>query len=186
MDLKKEPMLEDDSKEKVLLLVEHRLPWLLVGLIGGIITALIASQFEDVLSNNINLTFFIPVIVYMASAVGSQTETIYIRNLGKKSISFWKYLFKETMLGIVLGIFFGLILATVSYMWLQSLDTSITVGLAVLTSVITAPIVALCVSGLLHKEGKDPAVGAGPFMTIIQDMVTLMLYFAIASLIFVY
>ena len=71
--------LEDEVKEPVGHLIEHRLPWLILGLLGGIITSIIVSKYEVILSADVKLAFFIPLIVYMSDAVGTQTETIYIR-----------------------------------------------------------------------------------------------------------
>lgn len=87
--------LEDDSKESVSLMIEHRLPWLLLGLGGGILATILAARFEKLLSANIQLAFFIPVIVYMADAMGTQTENVYIRNLTTKKVQFHIYLLKE-------------------------------------------------------------------------------------------
>src|SRR3989338_9054764 len=105
MDKESPPLrLEDDQKERISLLIEHRVPWLFVGLIGGIAAAIFASQFEEVFARNLSLAYFIPVIVYMADAVGHQTEEVYIRNMGKEKIHFAKYLVKEILLGLALGI----------------------------------------------------------------------------------
>ena len=105
-------ILEDDDKDSVSLLIKRRFPWLFLGLLGGILATILSSRFENVLSENINLAFFIPVIVYMADAVGTQTETVYVRNVADGKLQFGKYLFKETALGIVLGIIFGICIGT--------------------------------------------------------------------------
>lgn len=179
--LKNAVILEDDSKEKVVPLIEHRLPWLIIGLIGGIITVVISSSFENLLEKNIQLAFFIPVIVYMSAAVGSQTGTIYVRNLVKKDVSFSSYFLKELILGIFLGIFFGIILGGFAYFWFNDIQIAFSVGLAMLFTIITAPIVALIIPTILFKEHTDPAVGAGPFSTVIQDLISIFIYLLIAS-----
>jgi magnesium transporter len=179
----KYPVLEDDAKEPVTHLIEHRLPWLLLGLLGGLGATFISSQFENLLSKNIRLVFFIPVIVYMADAIGTQTETIYIRNLAKKQIKFLTYLVKELLTGIALGSVFGLILGIFTYIWLNSFDTALTVGLAMLANASLAPVVALIIPEILQKERTDPALGAGPFTTIVQDIASLLIYFLIATVI---
>lgn len=179
----KQTDLEDDAREPETFLVLHRLPWLVVGLLGGMLATLIASRFETLIATNINLAFFIPVIVYMADAVGSQTETIYVRNLAKKQISFLSYALKEFVLGVLLGSFFGIMVAIFSYFWFKNAATSITVGLAMFASMAIAPVVALIVPTILQKYKYDPAVGAGPFTTIMQDLLSLLIYFSIASFI---
>ncbi|MBI2028030.1 MAG: magnesium transporter [Candidatus Levybacteria bacterium] len=175
--------LEDDAKERVSLLIRHRVPWLFVGLTGGMIAAIFASQFEKVLLQNLDLAYFIPVIVYMADAVGHQTEEVYIRNLGKERISFVKYLFKELLLGLFLGLIFGICLGVFALIWFKSFPISLTVGLAMFISMAIAPAVSLIMPTILQKEHKDPAVGSGPFTTAIQDLISLLIYFSIASVI---
>ena len=176
-------ILEDDDKDSVSLLIKRRFPWLFLGLLGGILATILSSRFENVLSENINLAFFIPVIVYMADAVGTQTETVYVRNVADGKLQFGKYLFKETALGIVLGIIFGICIGTFAYVWLGSFETALSVGLALWLTMTTAPIIALIIPALLNKIHNDPAIGAGPMTTVIQDLLSLSIYFIIASVI---
>ena len=78
----------DDAKEKVGFLLRLRLPWLIIGLVGGTLASFLVSRFEEILSQNISLAFFLPLIVYMSDAVGTQTETIFVRNLAKGKVNF--------------------------------------------------------------------------------------------------
>ena len=181
--IEKVPLLEDDSKEKMSLLIEHRLPWLVVGLIGGMGLTLVSTRFELLLSQNIGLAFFIPVIVYMADAVGTQTETVYVRNLTRKQAKFSIYLIKEILLGLSLGALFGSLIGLFGFFVFNSTAIALTVGLSMFVTMATAPAIALIVPTLLQKTHKDPAVGAGPFTTVIQDFISLSLYFMIASLV---
>ena len=107
--------ITNDIKEPIGHLVEHRLPWLVLGLLGGIITSLIVSNYEKILSADVRLAFFIPIIVYMSDAIGTQTETIYVRQLKKSGGSLSKYLLKETALGLSLGGIFGIATAAFAY-----------------------------------------------------------------------
>jgi magnesium transporter len=173
--------LEDDTREPMSLLIEHRLPWLIIGLMGGLFLTYTSSKFESLLTDNIGLAFFIPVIVYMASAVGTQTDTVYIRNLNKKRTHFSIYLVKEFALGIFLGIVFGTITGSVAYMFFQSAELALSIGLAMAATMAIAPIVALIVPTVLKRVHKDPAIGTGPFVTVIQDFLSLFIYFSIAT-----
>lgn len=174
---------EDDDKESMSLMIEHRVPWLAIGLIGGLVATILASQFESVLSKNIHLAFFIPIIVYMADAVGHQTESVYIENLTRKKVHFRVYLIKEFVLGNVMGALFGLCIGLFTYFWFQSFETALTVGYAMFVTMGIAPIVALIVPTILWREHKDPAVGSGPFVTVLQDLISLLVYFYAASVI---
>jgi magnesium transporter len=178
-------VLEDDAKEKVSLLIEHRLPWLVVGLMGGIGLTLISSRFEHLLAQNIGIAYFIPVIVYMADAVGTQTENVFVRNLVHKQAKFSTYLIKEILLGLSLGALFGCLIGLFAFFAFHSTDIALTVGLAMFATMSTAPAIALIVPTLLQKTHKDPAVGAGPFTTVIQDFLSLLIYFLIATAILI-
>lgn len=173
----------DDATEKVSLLLRLRIPWLILGLIFGTISVLFIGQFETLLSEKIQLSFFIPVIVYMSDAVGTQTESIYVRNLAKKQIRFTKYLVKELILGVVMGSLFGVMIGVFAYLWLKSTDIALTVALAMFASVSVSTVVALVIPNILYRERTDPALGAGPFATVIQDSISIVIYFLIASLI---
>lgn len=173
----------EDTKESVGFLLRLRFPWLLVGLVGGALATLLVSKFEAVLSRNISLAFFLPMIVYMSDAVGTQTETIYVRNLAKGRVNVFVYLIKEFFLGIFLGLVFGLLIGLFALIWLSSGRTAFTIGLSMFITVAIAPLVALVIPLILYKEHTDPALGAGPFSTIIQDITSLLIYFLIASLI---
>jgi len=177
------PHFSDEEKESVGYLFRHRFPWLLLGLLGGIAVSVIVAKYEAILSQDIRLAFFIPVIVYMSDAIGTQTETIYVRGLVKKHTRFFVYLLKETVLGLGLGGFFGIVLGLFASVWLRSPAIGLTVGLAMFASVALAPVLALVIPAMLVKEHRDPAFGAGPFATIIQDLVSVLIYFLMATLI---
>ena len=181
IDLK--PSLTDDINEPLGYLVEHRLPWLTFGLIGGIITSVIVSNFKDILAADVRLAFFIPFIVYMSSAVGMQTETIYVRHLRRAGTSLGKYLPKEIGLGLCLGIIFGLVSGLFAWYWLKSLEIGLTVGISMLINVALAPALATFIPALLYREHTDPALGAGPLATILQDLISLLIYLLVAWLI---
>jgi magnesium transporter len=175
--------LEDDATERVSLLLRHRLPWLVLGLLGGILVTYISSRFELVLEKNIHLAFFIPIIVYMADAVGTQTENVYVRNLGRGNVNFITYMIKESILGVMLGGIFGCIMGVISFLWFKETEVALTVGLAMFVTIAIAPIFALLVPAFFQREHTDPAITAGPFTTITQDVISLLLYLLIATII---
>lgn len=175
--------LSEDDKEGVGLLLKDRIPWLAVGLLGGVGASFLISRFEEVISQNISLAFFLPLIVYMSSAVGTQTETIFVRDLTEGKAKFFSYLFKEMAVGLLLGLLFGSIVSLIAYVWIDSLEIATTVGLAMAVNISIAPIVALVVPEILFKEHTDPALGAGPFTTIVSDIISISIYLLVASFI---
>lgn len=182
-NLEQKPNYTDDLREPVGHLIEHRLPWLVLGLLGGIIASVVVSKYEQILEADLRLAFFIPLIVYLSDAVGTQTETIFIRRLKRTGKGFFPYLWKETFLGLSLGLIFGLVTGIFAYYWLGSPSIALTVALAMLINLSLAPMLATIIPELLYKEHSDPALGAGPLATIIQDLISLLVYFLFASLI---
>lgn len=180
---KQEIQFEDDAKEPMTLMIEHRLPWLAVGFVGGIGAILISARFEALIAKNIQLAFFIPIIVYMADAMGHQAESVFVRNLGREKVKFTLYLIKEFTLGVILGSIFGFVIGLFAYFWFHSVETALTVGYAMLITMSLSPLVALTIPEIIWKEHRDPAVGAGPFATVIQDICSLLIYFSIATVV---
>ena len=176
-------ILEDDTKEKLTSLIKERIPWLILGLIGGIAVTILVSRFETILSQNIALAFFLPVIVYMSDAIGTQTENVYVRNLAKFRDNFFLYLVKELMVGVSFGLIFGILLGLFAKFWLGSNNVALVVSISMFINGTLAPVVALIVPEVIFKEHRDPALGAGPFTTILQNLISLSVYLLVATLI---
>ena len=171
----------DDDTEPVSLLLRLRIPPLLVGLVLGIGISFLTSRFEDVLKTNVHVAFFIPFIVYLADAVGTQSQTIYARDLRNRHVKLHNYLFKETILGIILSVWFGLISWFVVSLWLHDTPLAWSVGISVMLGVGVAPLVGIVVTELLKDLHEDPAVGSGPIATIIQNAISIVIYGIVTS-----
>ena len=179
---KEEKYIEEDvMRESVDHLIEDRIPWLFVGFLGGLLTTVIVSRYESMLTADVRLAFFIPIIVYLSDAIGTQTETIYVRELSERKINFWKYILKESMIGLGLGVLCAVLLGSFAAYWLTSYAIGLTIGLTMLINLTLAPILAVLIPSILYKEHADPALGAGPVATIIQDLISLLVYFLIAD-----
>lgn len=175
--------ITDIVKFNTIRLVRVRLPWLLIGLVGGMVATLIVRYFEGALLEKLALAFFIPVIVYMSDAVGTQTETLFIRALVIEKIDLAKYLVKEILVGFLLGIPLGVLLFIYSMFMFNDFDISLIVALSIVVSSVCSVIIATLVPLALRYFGRDPAIGAGPFTTIVQDIFALFIYFTIAAVI---
>ncbi len=162
--------------------VKIRLPWLIFGLFGGIFAAQIVTFFEGSLKVHFILAAFIPLIVYMADAVGVQAQTLFIRGLAlDMRLDVKKYLLKEIKISLVIAFILGFLLALISYFWFGLLYVGIILGVSLFLTVICAGLVAVLIPWLLQNLKKDPAIGSGPFATIVRDILSLALYFLIAS-----
>lgn len=175
--------ITDIVKFSAMRLVKVRLPWLLFGLVGGMVATLIVRSSEGALLERLALAFFIPVIVYMSDAVGTQTETLFIRALVIEKINLAKYLVKEVFVGFLLGTVLGVLLFIYSMIMFNDIEVSFVVAISIVVSSICSVIIATLVPLLLRHFGKDPAIGAGPFTTIVQDIFALVIYFIISAII---
>lgn len=181
---RKENRKEDVIKERVDHLIEDRIPWLILGILGGFLATFVVSKYEAILSADVRLAFFIPIIVYLSDAVGTQTETIYVRALSEnKKINFYKYIIKESFVGLGLGTISGILLGIFANYWLTSSLIGLTIGITMVINLTSAPILAVLVPSILYKKHADPALGSGPVATIIQDVISLLVYFLVASFI---
>ena len=180
----KEFIEEDVVFDRVEYLLGHRIPWLLLGLLGGLFATFIVSKYEAILSADVRLAFFIPIIVYLSDALGTQAETIYVRELSEReNFSLARYILKESVVGLGLGAISGLTLGLFSAFWLSSSTIGLTVGLTMLINLTIAPVLAVFIPNLFYKRHIDPALGAGPTATIIQDLISLLVYFLVAGFI---
>ncbi|NQV90135.1 magnesium transporter [Candidatus Uhrbacteria bacterium] len=171
----------DDDTGSIGLLLRLRIPPLILGLFLGFGISILASRFEEVLATNVHVAFFIPFVVYIAAAVGNQTHAIYSRDLKSSNTKFRNYLLKEPLLGMILGLLFGIISTLAITLWLHNLLLALAVGLSVLMSVTVAPLIAIIVTEVLNDLHEDPAVGAAPIATVLQDMCSIIIYGLVTS-----
>ena len=170
------------AEERVGRRLWHRLPWLLVGLVGAMASAVIVGAFEDELEANVLLAVFVPAVVYIADAVGTQTEALLIRGLSV-GVSIRKVLRREIATGLAIGIAVALaFLPFVLVVWGDE-SVALAVSIALLASCSIATGVAMLLPWLLQRLGMDPAFGSGPLATVIQDLLSITVYFAVAALI---
>jgi magnesium transporter len=171
----------DDDVVPVARLVRMRLPSILIGIALGVFLSFVTSRFEEVIARTPRIAFFIPLVVYLADAVGTQTQDIYIRDLRSGKANFRRYFLKELAVGFILGAASSILAAGIVLLWLNETNLALAVGLAILGAIATAPPVALITTELVYEEHTDPAVGAGPITTVIQDTLSVLIYGLIAS-----
>lgn len=163
---------------------KKRLPWLIVGLAGGLLAAFVVEFFEMVLREEIILAAFIPVIVYMADAVGVQAQTVFIRALAlNEKLKIKKYFLREMKATLLLALFLGITLSIISLLWLNLPLIALTLALSMFATVVVASIIAVTLPLVFLKSRFDPAIASGPFATTIRDILSLIIYFFIAYLV---
>ena len=180
--LKSSATARSASEESVARRLWHRLPWLAVGLIGAMLTAILLGSIEDQISANVAVAYFIPAIVYLADAVGTQTETLAIRGLSV-GVGIGRVAGREAATGLLVGLVLAAaMLPTISLLW-HDVALAVTVSLAVLCASTIATVVAMALPYLLHRLGYDPAFGAGPLATVVQDLLSIVIYLGAVRLI---
>jgi magnesium transporter len=167
------------STERVARRLLHRLPWLLVGLAGALAAAVVISAFGEQLEEQVLIAYFVPGVVYIAAAVGMQTETLVIRGLSV-GVGIRSVVVREVVTGGLLGmVLAGLAFPLVWAGWGDA-EVASAVALAMFAASSIATCIAMFLPWVLHRLGKDPAFGSGPIATVIQDLMTVSIYFLTA------
>jgi magnesium transporter len=157
----------------------HRLPWLALGLGGAMLSAAIVASFEEQLRDEVLLAFFVPAVVYMADAVGTQTETVVIRGMSL-GVPLGRVAVRELITGLVIGVLVAMSFYAFALAVWDEPRIAAVVALSLLISTSLATAVAMLLPYLLSRLGRDPAFGSGPLATVIQDLLSIAAYFAIA------
>jgi len=164
-------------------LAKARLPWLILGLFGEVLGAQIIHLLEGPLKIYFALAAFIPLILYTAGAVGTQTLALTIRNLAfDTKISLKKYLLKEIKISFFMALVLGLLLSSISiFIYRQPSFIGFILGISLFLAVVSAISIGFLIPWMLQKFKKDPAIGSGPFAAVITDISSLTIYFLVIT-----
>ncbi|MDC1491981.1 magnesium transporter [Flavobacteriaceae bacterium] len=179
-------ILQDvDVDDSILQLSRARLPWLLLGLLGGIGAAIVMGTFDDILDNHKILFYFTPLIAAMAGNVGVQSSAIIVQGLANDDIrgSVNSRLLKETFLSILNGVILAVILFLFLMLGEQEYLEALAISISLVIVIIVAGIIGTFIPLFLDKRGIDPAIATGPFITTSNDIFGILIYFYIAKLI---
>jgi magnesium transporter len=173
-----------EADDSILQLTKARLPWLVLGLFGGLGAAYIMGGFEEALEKHKILFFFTPLIAAMAGNVGVQSSAIIVQGIANNNIkgSLWNRLMKEIGLSLVNGVILALLV--VAYGAFQGFDLTVNYAIAssLIIVIIIAGLIGTFVPIILDKKGIDPALATGPFITTSNDIFGILIYFWIAKL----
>jgi magnesium transporter len=158
----------------------HRLPWLIVGLLGALFAADIVGAFEARIEEELLLAFFIPGIVYLADAVGTQTETLVIRGFSV-GVGIRRFAPRELLTGVLAGLILAAVFYPIAWLRWGEADVALAVSISLLAACSTATVIAMALPWAFDTLGQDPAFGSGPLATVVQDLLSILIYFAVAS-----
>ena len=158
-----------------------RLPWLIAGLFASSVTTFVMVGFEQSLSTNITVAFFVPALVYVTGAIGTQAVSVAVRGLSTENISIKALLQDELVIGIAIGASLGLISFFLVFAALGDSALALAVALAVLGGGTVSAMVGFGLPWAFKRLGTDPALGSGPICTVIQDASSLLIYFVLVG-----
>ncbi|MEQ9063950.1 MAG: magnesium transporter [Vicingaceae bacterium] len=173
--------------DRLALLTKARLPWLLIGLLGGILGARVIAMYVEEIKINPEMAFFIPLIAAMAGNVGVQSSAIIVQSLANKSLRITSVagrLGKELMVALLNGLVCSVILLGYNLVFSESIMLSMTVSISLLSVIMLAAVFGTIVPLLLNKYKIDPALATGPFITTMNDIFGLFIYFFIGRVIY--
>lgn len=174
-----------DSDDSIFELTRARLPWLFLGLVGGVGAFLIMEGFQEAFSKYAVLFFFTPLIAAMAGNVGVQSSAIIVQGLANDDVkgSVNKRLIKEMLLAALNGTILALFLFIFVWISKGEFNTALAISASLIAVIIVAGLIGTFVPLFLDKRGIDPAIATGPFITTSNDIFGILIYFWIAKLI---
>ncbi|NLN26279.1 MAG: magnesium transporter [Bacteroidetes bacterium] len=173
-----------ESSDTVFKQTRARLPWLLIGMLGGLGAATIISNFEMILTSYPKLLIFVPLIQATAGNVGVQSSAIIVQGLANGTLKghLMARIFKETSVALINGISLAVIVLLVShFVFYTSYLESLSIGVALISVIVIAAIVGNLIPLILNNRGIDPALATGPFITTSNDIFGIFTYFLIAK-----
>ena len=171
-----------ESSDSVWELTRARLPWLLIGMMGGLLGAEVIGIFD--LKRNFELAFFIPLIAAMGGNVGVQSAAIVVQGLANDSLkmeNLFQKLIKELGVGLLNGLICSVIILGAAFGLGYSIELSLTVSISLLAVIVFAAVFGTFIPLTLEKYKIDPALATGPFITTVNDVLGLFIYFWIGQ-----
>ncbi len=174
----------DDLQVGAAAAARKRLPWLMLLLLIGLVAGNIIARFEDTLEAVVILAVFIPMIADMAGNTGTQSLAVVVRGLALgrfQAGQVWRLIRREVGVGLILGSVNGIAIAFIAAIWQESVALGFVIGLSLWLTLIVATMVGAVVPLILNRFRVDPAVASGPFITTVNDIVGLTIYFSTAT-----
>ena len=176
-----------EADDSIFELSKARLPWLILGLFGGLGSVFILESFEEIMASESlrALFFYTPLIAAMAGNVGVQSSAIVVQGLANDLIkgSVFRRLFKEISLTILNGIILSLFIFIFGLVINQPIEMSLTISASMICVIVVAALIGTAVPIILNKLNIDPAIATGPFITTGNDVIGILLFFYLAKII---
>ncbi|MEM8845875.1 MAG: magnesium transporter [Bacteroidota bacterium] len=174
-----------EADDSIWELTRARLPWLILGLFGGLGAAAIMGGFEEMIAQHAILFFFTPLIAAMAGNVGVQSSAIIVQGLANDDLkgSIRDRLWKEMLLALLNGLILAVLLLFFTWIWKGEFSTAMAISISLVVVIVVAGIIGTFIPLFLDRRGIDPAIATGPFITTSNDIFGILIYFWIAKVI---
>ena len=163
----------------------RRLPWLILLLFIGLVSGTIISGFEETLSKVVALAFFMPMIAGMTGNTGTQSLAVVVRGLITSDTDkgvVTRLIIRELKVGLIIGITCGILISIIAYVWQGNPVLGLVVGSSLVMTLIIGTLAGTIIPLILYKFNIDPAVASGPLITTLNDILSLLIYFGIATM----
>ncbi|MDZ4667875.1 MAG: magnesium transporter [bacterium] len=176
-----------DATDKVWILARARLPWLVIGLMGGIASSRFLGLYEDQIMIHPEMAFFIPLIAAMGGNVGVQSSAIVVQGLANDTLgtrNIGQRILKELRVALINGLICSLLILAYNLAFHDSYELAVTVSIALITVIIFASVFGTFIPMFLNSLKIDPAIATGPFITTSNDLLGIVIYFSIGRMLY--
>jgi magnesium transporter len=176
---------DEELSDTVLYTQRSRFPWLFANMCTAFLAASVINFFQSSLKEMVALAVLMPIVASMGGNAGTQTMTVAVRALATRELgraNAWRIIIRETIVGLLNGFLFAIIMGIIAALWFQAPDIGLVVGLAIICVLLFAALGGIFVPLGLNRLGVDPAVSSGPFVTTITDIVGFFSFLGIATL----
>ncbi|MDZ5471589.1 magnesium transporter [Bacillus sp. 31A1R] len=174
-----------DFDTKAIVAAYRRLPWLILLLFIGIVSGTIISQFEETLEKVVALAFFMPMIAGMTGNTGTQSLAVVVRGLITKEVNkkiITQLVIRELKVGIFIGVVCGILITIIALIWRGDAILGLVVGSSLVITLIIGTLAGTIIPLILYRFNIDPAVASGPLITTLNDILSLLIYFGLATM----
>ena len=176
---------QEIAEESTMKISRARLPWLIAGLFGGLLAAVVINQFESSLKKILALSFFFPVVMAMGGNTGTQAATVVVRGLATGDISLvniGKRVWLEIRVALINGVICGVLLGAIVGYWLSDYRLGAVVAFSLILIILNSGFIGASVPLTLKRLNIDPALATGPFVTTSNDIFSLLIYLGLVTL----
>ena len=179
---------ESSISDRVLETTRQRLPWLFVNLLTAILASLVIALFEDAISRLVALAVLMPIVASMGGNAATQSLTVAVRALATRDLTganVARVIWRETVVGLVNGLFFAVLMGLVSWFWFGDLALGLVIAAAMVVNLVVAGMAGIMVPVMMERAGVDPALASGTFVSTVTDVVGFFAFLGLAAMVLI-